>query len=420
MSKQDGTDRLVSTPDVDDRGATVLHVDLDAFFASASLLDKPHLRELPVVIGHDTTRSVVTAATYEARRYGVHSAMPMARAKQLCPQAVIIDGDFDLYRRLSKQVMGVLHDVSPEVEQLGIDEAFVFVAGAAKLLGRPFDIATGIRRRVHDETGLVASIGASSNRFIAKLASMRAKPDGLLVIPPSEITRFLHPQPISAMWGVGPATEKKLSRYGLRTVQDIAETPLERLQQWIGSAGGARLHELAWGRDERSGVAEREREKSIGHDHTFRDSVTDPVGLRSELARLAGGVGKRLRAAGLAGRTVTIRVRYDDFTTLSRSKTLPRATDVTRQITETAWALLDAMGPQPPVRLLGVQASSLGEPGDGGDTLFDDEDFTEDPGWSAAERAVDRLQERFGSDAVRPASALRLGRKREDFGRGDS
>lgn len=420
MSKQDGKDRLVSTADVDDADATVLHVDLDAFFASASLLDKPHLRGLPVVIGHDSTRSVVTAATYEARRFGVHSAMPMTRAKQLCPNAIIIDGDFALYKRLSKQVMGILHDVSPEVEQLGIDEAFVFVAGAKRLLGRPFDIATDIRRRVHEETGLVASIGASSNRFIAKLASMRAKPDGLLVIPPAEITAFLHPQPISAMWGVGPAMEKKLSKYGLRTVRDLAETPRERLQQWVGAAYGAKLHDLAWGKDERDDAVLREREKSIGHDHTFMQSITDPARLRSELARLAAGVGQRLRAAELGGRTITIKVRYDDFSTITRSKTLPRATDVTRQITETAWSLLDALGPQPPIRLLGVQASLLEEPGTGQDTLFDDEEFTDDAGWSAAERAVDQLQARFGSDAVRPASALGLSRKREDFGRGDS
>ena len=420
MSKQDGTDRLVSTREVDDSEATVFHVDLDAFFASASLLDKPHLRGLPVVIGHDTNRSVVTAATYEARKFGVHSAMPMARAKQLCPNAIIIDGDFALYKRLSKQVMEILSDVSPDVEQLGIDEAFVFVAGAIRLLGRPFDIATSIRERVRAETGLVASIGASSNRFIAKLASMRSKPDGLLIIPPGDIIAFLHPQPVSAIWGVGPAMTKKLERYGLRTVRDLAQTPPERLQQWVGAANGARLHDLAWGRDQRSDEAVREREKSIGHDHTFLHSVTDAAQLRSELARLAAGVGKRLRAAGLAGRTVTIRVRYDDFTTISRSKTLSRATDVTRLITETAWGLLDALGPQPPIRLLGVQASSLEVPGSGGATLFDDTPFDDDAAWSAAERTMDQLQERFGSDAVRPASSLRLSRKREDFGRGDS
>lgn len=418
MSKQDGTNRLVSSPSVDDTGATVLHMDLDAFFASASLLNRPELRGKPVVVGHDSTRSVVTAATYEARRYGVHSAMPMTRAKQLCPNAIIIEGDFALYKRLSGQVMGILHDVSPEVEQLGIDEAFVFVAGARRLLGRPYDIAVGIRKRVREETGLVASIGAASNRFLAKLASMRAKPDGLLVIPDDEVVAFLHPQPVSALWGVGPATAKKLERYGLRTVQDIAEMPLDRLQQLFGTAHGTHLHSLAWGRDAREETVRREREKSIGHDHTFFRSVTEPHELKSELLRLAEGVGQRVRKAGLLARTITIKVRYDDFTTLTRSKTLPFATDTTRQLAETSWALLEAMGPQPPVRLLGVTASSLEEPGSSA-SLFDDADF-DDADWSTAERTVDALRERFGKHAVQPASTLRLDTKREDFGRGDS
>lgn len=418
MSKQDGSNRLVSSAVVDDTNANVLHVDLDAFFASASLLDRPDLRGKPVVIGHDSTRSVVTAATYEARRYGVHSAMPMTRAKQLCPNAIIIEGDFSLYKRLSREVMAILDDVSPEVEQLGIDEAFVFVGGARRLLGRPYEIAVGIRRRVREETGVVASIGAASNRFLAKLASMRSKPDGLLVIPDGEIVDFLHPQPVSALWGVGPATERKLERYGLRTVGDVAAMPLDRLQQIFGQAHGAKLHKLAWGQDNRVEAVQREREKSIGHDHTFLRSVTEPAQLRSELLRLSEGVGKRVRRAGLMARTITIKVRYDDFTTLTRSKTLPAATDTTRLIAETAWSLLDAMGEQPPVRLLGVTASSLEEPGMSA-SLFQDTDF-EDADWSTAERTMDALQERFGKDALRPASTLRLDTKREDFGRGDS
>ncbi|WP_293694221.1 DNA polymerase IV [uncultured Agrococcus sp.] len=418
MSKQDGSNRLVSSRDVDDSQANVLHVDLDAFFASASLLDRPDLLGKPVVIGHDSSRSVVTAATYEARRYGVHSAMPMTRAKQLCPNAIIIDGDFALYKRLSKQVMGILGDVSPDVEQLGTDEAFVFVAGARRLLGRPYDIAVGIRKRVREETGLVASIGAASNRFLAKLASMRSKPDGLLVIPHDEAVSFLHPQPVGALWGVGPAMERKLSRYGLRTIQDIAEMPLDRLQQLVGQASGLKLHQLAWGRDDRSDVVHREREKSIGHDHTFFQSVTGPEQLRSELLRLAEGVGRRVRRAELLARTITIKVRYDDFTTLTRSKTLPTGTDTTRTIAETSWALLEAMGPQPPVRLLGVTASSLEEPGHQA-SLFEDADFS-DADWSTTERTVDALLERFGKDALRTASTLRMDEKREDFGRGDS
>lgn len=344
--------------------------------------------------------------------------MPMARAKQLFPHAIVIEGDFALYRRLSEEVMAILNDVTPEVEQLGIDEAFVFVAGARRRLGRPYDIAEGIRRRVHEQTGLVASVGAASNRFIAKLASMRAKPDGLLIVPDAEVIPFLHPQPVGALWGVGPATEKKLQRYGIRTVRDLAHTPPERLESWMGAASGARLLALAWGRDERETTPQHEREKSIGHDHTFLESISEPERMRSELLRLSHGVGRRLRAAGLVGRTITIRVRYDDFTTITRSKTLSTPTDTARLIAETAWHLLDALGRIPPVRLLGVQASGLEEPGTTA-SLFDDLEL-DDEHWTKTERAVDDLLERFGKHAVRPASSLGLDRKREDFGRGDS
>lgn len=414
MSRQDGSDRLVSGPEVDDTSATILHVDLDAFFASASLLARPDLVGKPVVIGHDSSRSVVTAATYEARRYGVFSAMPMARALRLCPHAIVLEPDFALYREKSRHVMAILDDVSPEVERLGIDEAFVGIAGLRRLAGGANRIGPALRRRIRAETGLVASIGASSTKFIAKLASGRAKPDGMLVVPADDVLAFLHPQPVSALWGVGPKQQERLARYGLGTVGDVAATSVERLQAWFGEATGAHLAALAMGRDPRA-VADREQhagehERSFGHNHTFFRDVTERDELRSELLRLATGVGRRLREAGVEGRTVTITVRFHDFRTITRSRTLPEPTAVTRVIVETAWALLDALGPLPPVRLIGVRASSVQDAADRG-LLWDDS-----AEWGSAERAMDAVHDRFGASAVTPASMLRRERKRDDTG----
>jgi DNA polymerase IV len=409
VSKQDGSNRLVSGPEVDDATATILHVDLDAFFASASLLARPDLVGLPVVIGHDSSRSVVTAATYEARKYGVHSAMPMARALRLCPGAIILEPDFALYSRLSKQVMALLDDVSPDVERLGVDEAFVGIAGLRRLSGGANAIGPALRARIRAETGLVASIGAASTKYVAKLASSRAKPDGLLVVPDDTVLAFLHPQPVAALWGVGPAQQERLARYGLHSVADVAHTPLERLQAWFGDATGRHLHELSWARDPRA-VHERGTEKTFGHNHTFFRDVTERSELQGEILRLATGVGRRLRDAGVQARTVTLTVRFHDFRTITRSKTLPEATDVTRVIVETAWGLLDALGAIEPVRLVGVRASSVQGAADHG-LLWDDA-----ADWGSAERAMDAVHDRFGAAAVAPASMLRRERKRDDTG----
>nr|WP_241429190.1 DNA polymerase IV [Agrococcus sp. ARC_14] len=400
---------MVSGPEVDDTTASILHVDLDAFFASASLLARPDLAGKPVVIGHDSSRSVVTAATYEARKYGVHSAMPMARAMRLCPNAIILDPDFPLYSRLSKQVMGLLDDTSPDVERLGIDEAFVGIAGLRRLAGGANRIGPELRARITAETGLVASIGAASTKYVAKLASSRAKPDGLLVVPDDQVIPFLHPQPVSALWGVGPAQQERLARYGLHTIGDVANTAPDRLRSWFGDATGRHLADLSWGRDPRA-VEEREHEKSFGHNHTFFRDVTDPVEQQGEILRLATGVGRRLRDAGVQARTVTITVRFHDFRTITRSRTLPEATDVTRVIVETAWALLEQLGQLPPVRLLGVRASSVQGAADHG-LLWDDTAT-----WGSAERAMDAVHDRFGAATVVPASMLRRERKREDTG----
>jgi len=412
VSKQDGTGRQISADPVDDPRAHILHVDMDAFYASVELLDHPELLGRPVIVGHRSARSVVTAATYEARRYGVNSAMPMALALRRCPQAVVLEPHFERYAHYSREVMRILGDVTPHVEQLSVDEAFLDVAGAYRLLGSSWRIGTLLRERVYAETGLRCSAGAASTKFVAKLASGRAKPDGLLVVPADATVAFLHPLPVSALWGVGGKSEEVLVRLGLRTIGDLAHAPREMLRRALGDAGAERLHELSWGRDPRP-VAPGREEKSIGHETTFETDATDVAELHRVLLQLADGVGQRLRRAGVMARTVALKLRFEDFTTISRSRTLPEPTDLGRRLYEEARALYDqANAGGRPVRLIGVRAEQLtGEVAALG--LWDD-----DEDWREAEQAVDAIVERFGSGAVRPASLLRPAVRRR-FGHGD-
>ena len=412
MSKQDGSSRQVSAQPVDDPAAHIMHVDMDAFFASVELLDRPDLLGQPVIVGHRSQRSVVTAATYEARRYGVNSAMPMAVALRRCPHAVVLEPHFERYAHYSRRVMQILGDITPHVEQLSVDEAFLDVAGARRLLGDSWTIGTALRERVHAETGLRCSAGAASTKFVAKLASSRAKPDGLLVVPAADTLDFLHPLPVSALWGVGGKSEESLVRLGLRTIGDLAHAPLDMLRRAVGEAGALRLHELSWGRDPRP-VSPGREEKSIGHETTFETDRTDPAELHRVLLQLADGVGQRLRRAGAMARTVAIKLRFEDFTTITRSRTLAEPTDLGRRLYEEARTLYDqANTSRRPVRLIGVRAEQLT-----GDVaalgLWDD-----DEDWREAEQAVDAIAERFGAGAVRPAALLRPVVKRR-VGHGD-
>lgn len=400
MSKQDGRGRQISAAPVADATATVLHVDMDAFYASVELLERPELVGRPVIVGHASARSVVTAATYEARRYGVNSAMPMAIALRRCPQAVVLEPHFDRYAHFSGVVMRLLDEVTPIVEPLSIDEAFLDVAGALRLLGTPWQIGTRIRERVFAETGLRCSVGAAATKYVAKLASSRAKPDGLLVVPEADTIAFLHPQPISALWGVGAKTEEQLTRLGLRTVGDVAAVPVDALERALGPAMAAKLHELSWARDPRAVETTRE-EKSVGHEETFETDVVDRSVLEREMLRLADAVGARLRRHGLQARTVVLKIRFEDFTTVSRSRTLAEPTDVGRRIYEEARALYAASGfAGRPVRLLGVRGEQLsGRVADLG--LWDD-----DEAWRETEQVVDEIARRFGRSVVRPAALL--------------
>ena len=387
----------------DDTGCTVLHVDMDAFFASASLLGRPDLIGSPVIIGGGT-RGVVLSATYEARAFGVTSAMPMARARRLCPQATVLRPDHDLYSAMSDAVMETFASITPIVEPLSLDEAFLDVGGAVRRLGSPATIAQRIRDTVYDEQGVTCSVGVAPSKFVAKLASGLCKPDGLLVVPVAEVVGFVQQLPVGALWGVGEKTEESLARLGLVTVADIAHTPLATLKRALGDAGGTHLHDLSWGRDPRH-VEPVHREKSIGSDETFPVDVDDPAYIHRELLRLSAKTASRMRSAGLVGRTVSIKVRFADFTTITRAKTLRDPTDVTQEIYATAKSLYDALGLQRArLRLVGVRMEGLvrGANAPVQPTLSEPE-F----GWRDADRAVDRASARFGSGSVGPASLLR-------------
>lgn len=395
MGRQDGRDRLVSDERTDDAGATILHADLDAFFASVELLDRPDLRGKPVIVGRDAPRSVVTAATYEARRYGVNSAMPMAVALRRCPQAVVVEPHRDRYEHWSRVFFDVCRTITPLVEEVGIDEGFLDVAGAGRAIGSPREAAALLRTRVYERTGLVASVGAAGTKFVAKLASGRAKPDGLLVVPVAETIAFLRPLPVDALWGIGGKLKERLTSRGITTIGELADTPLPILRRALGDAVAQKMHELAHGIDPRGVVTERD-EVTIGRETTFDEDVSDPQRLRGVLLRLADDVGSRLRRAGVQAKTVSIKVRFGDFRTITRARTLAQPTDVAHAIHEAAVALLDAEGEIPPVRLIGVRA----ELGSGQAGLW------EDDSWREAEQAVDRARARFGRAAVTPARLL--------------
>lgn len=390
-------------PPGSDRDCTVLHVDMDAFYASVSLLARPELRGQPVIVGGGGTRGVVLSATYEARAHGVHSAMPMMRARRMCPQAVVLGPDHEAYARVSAGVMEVFRSLTPLVEPISLDEAFLDVRGAARRLGGPIQIGEWIRATIQDEQGITCSVGVASSKFVAKLASARCKPDGLLVVPPEDVVAFLHPLPVGALWGVGGKTEDVLHRLGLHTVGDLAQTSTATLVRALGTAAGNHLSALAWGRDDRA-VVPQEPDRSIGHENTFATDVDDPAVIARELLRLSERTAARLRAGDQVGRTVAIKVRFADFTTITRSRTLPEATDVGRVVYDCALGLYGALGLQRArIRLIGVRVEGLADASSQPHQLQLGE---REYGWRDAERAMDRAARRFGAGSVRPAALV--------------
>jgi len=292
----------------DDTGCHILHIDMDAFYASVEIRDRPEIERQPVIVGHTGGRGVVLSANYVARGYGVRSAMPVSRARRLCPQAVFIAPRHDLYGAVSREVMAIFQAVTPYVEPLSLDEAFLDISGAIRRLGRPTAIGARIRRQVHEQQGITCSVGIAPSKFVAKLASVHCKPDGLLVIPADRVLEFLHPLPAAALWGVGERTGQALAKLGLRTVADLASAPAATLERELGRAVAAHLMALAWGRDDRAVVPDV-REKSIGAEETFATDIDDPDLIRRELLRLAGRTARSLRAI-LHSASLRTRKRY--------------------------------------------------------------------------------------------------------------
>ena len=382
---------------------TILHVDMDAFYASVEVAKDPTLQGKPVVVGGLGGRGVVTSASYQAREYGVTSAMPIVRARRLCPHAIFLPNDFTAYTDFSRKIREVFLSYTPFVEPLSLDEAFLDVSGSMKLFGDPVSIGAQIKADVA-ELGLPCTVGIAVNKFLAKLASQKAKPDGLLRVPADGIEAFLHPLPITALWGVGEKTGEALRRLGLKTVADVAAMPRRTLQRAVGESLGAHLFDLANGVDERV-VTPHESTKSVGSEETFANDLDSAPEIIREILRLSERTAGRLRGAGLCGRTVTLKVRFSNFKTITRSRTLEEEVDNTHEIYDAARSLYEKLDPvRPRIRLLGVSVSGVtdGPPrrqmsllsGAGG------------PGWTEATEAIDSIRERFGDEAVGPAALL--------------
>lgn len=384
----------------DESGCTVMHVDMDAFFASCEIARRPGLRGLPVIVGGQE-RGVVTAATYEARAYGVKSAMSMRQARLLCPQAIVITPDHALYSEVSRGVMGILGEVTPLVEQVSVDEAFLDVAGARRRLGTPTVIGASIRERIHREFGVTASVGVARNKFVAKLASTHAKPDGLLLVPDGATVEFLHTLPVGALWGVGEKTERALAAWGITTVAELARTDLPSLQSAVGRVSGAHLHDLAWGRDPRPVTPGRE-EHSVGAETTFGTDVHDDAVVARRVLELADRVAARMRRQGVVARTVSVKVRTSDFVTITRSRTLDTPTDVARTIYLVARELVSSVDRRGlPVRLVGVRGERvLQREGLAAQPTLEEAADPRSGAQRDAEVALDAVRQKFGRTAI--------------------
>ncbi|MEY3181526.1 MAG: hypothetical protein RL583_686 [Actinomycetota bacterium] len=381
--------------------ATILHVDMDAFFASVAERDNPELKGKAVVIGMGA-RGVVSAANYEARKFGIHSAMPVGRARRLAPHAIFLPVDMARYQEVSEHVMEIFHSFTPWVEPISLDEAFLDVTGSQKLLGTGREIAVAIRKKVEEQEGITCSVGIAPSKFIAKLASANCKPNGMLEITSDRILTFLHPLPIQAMWGVGPKTAEVLERLGLRTIEDIAKLPRTTLIRALGEANGASLYELAWGRDYRD-VTPEEPDRSISAAETFAQDLDNPEEILTEFLRLTERATARLRDRDLFAKTISIKVRFADFSTINRSKTLPLPIDSTHDVYEVVKGLYQALRiERARLRLVGVSLENLSE-GAPHQMMLGEREV----GWRQAEGAMDQARARFGKGSVRPARLIK-------------
>ncbi len=382
----------------------ILHVDMDAFYASIEERDRPELAGRPVIVGgHPDRRGVVSAANYLAREFGVHSAMPSATARRQCPQAVFLPPRIDYYAEISRQIREIFRRYTPLVEPLSLDEAFLDVAGSVHLFGPPAEIGRRIKQEIRGELRLVASVGVAENKFLAKIASDLEKPDGFVVVDPQRVQEFLDPLPVGRLWGVGRAGSRSLEKLGVRTIGQLRRLPVEVLRQRFGSLGD-HLQQLAHGVDHRRVVPDH-RAKSISHETTFEQDVAKPEVLRAWLLELTDQVARRMRRHGLRGRTVQLKVRFADFRTITRSQTLPEPTSVTRELWQAAAELFDSRLPPepPPVRLLGMGVSGLEGPAETQQQLFDGQQRQRE---TQLDMATDAIRARYGRSAIRRAGTM--------------
>lgn len=386
----------------DDSHTPILHVDMDSFFAQVEMLEDPSLRGRPIVVGGTSGRGVVTSATYEARALGVRAGMPTARARALCPTAAFVPGKRSLYRHYSARVMGILATVTPVLEQVSIDEAFLDVRGARRRLGSPAQIGARIRSQIRESIGLPASVGVASTKSVAKIASSHAKPDGLLLVPQESTVEFLHGLPVGALWGVGGRTGAALEREGIDTVGDLARAPVAHLTRLLGAGAAHHLHDLAWGIDPRPVTTSRE-EKSVGTERTFDDDIRSRADIEEFILAASHDCARRLRAANVVAWTVVIKMRGADFHTITRSVSLVAPTDTGRDIAHAARALFAREDmPLGGVRLFGVRAEGLQARSVGVAVTLDRDERP-----AASERAMDQIRSKFGAGALEPATLLR-------------
>jgi len=410
---------------------TILHVDMDAFYVSVELRRRPELRHQPVVVGGTGPRGVVAAASYEARRFGVFSAMPSAVARRRCPHAVFLPGDHELYAQVSAEVHEIFRSFTPLVEGLALDEAFLDLTGGRRLFGSGADAGHAIRSAIASQLELSCSVGVAPNKFLAKLASKAAKPtatpagisegSGVVEVLAGHELEFLHPLPLQALWGVGPATYERLQRLGLETVGDLAALDEATIVASLGAANGRHLHRLAHALDDRPVEPDR-AVKSVGHEETYPYDLHDVADVRAQVVRLADAVATRLRRQGVGARTVTLKVRFAGFQTITRSHTATAPLVTGPAIAAAVLPLLDAIDPTPGIRLLGVSGSNLGEPVEqlSLDSMLtldgaDREDASVaaiEHSWHDASAAVDGIRAKFGAAAIGPAASMAAGKLR--------
>ena len=383
----------------------IIHLDMDAFYPSVEVLDNPALKGKPVIVGGSKERGVVSSASYEARKFGIHSAQPIAKAKRLCPGGIFLPVRMSRYQEISKQVFGIFHRFTPLVEPISIDEAFLDVTDSIRLFGQPGNIAKKIKQIILTETGLTISAGVAPSKFVAKIASDIDKPDGLTVVHPDDVRDFLDPLPVKKMWGVGKVSQRLLSRLNIHNFRDLRQTPVKVLEKKFGKHG-VKIHLLAMGVDERDVIPDHDV-KSIGHEQTFLQDIISLDTVQKELLALGSKVARRMRQKGLKGKTITLKVKYSDFVQITRSVTLPKSIDDGSEIYSVACRLLEKTGvTKKPVRLLGISLSRLSCLGTGTQLSLFDQDR------SSQERqrlniVLDSVSEKFGDESVLPGTLLK-------------